>query len=118
MFHSISRDIRYGVRQLLRSPGFTTVAVLSLALGICGNAMIFSLVNAYMFKPLSGVKEPSRLVWVYSSDRQNGSTYGASSLPDFEEHRAQNNVFDGLAAFDGTELSMNAGGEAEVVGAA
>lgn len=115
MFHSISRDIRYGVRQLFRSPGFTIVAVLSLALGICGNAMIFSLVNAYMFKPLSGVKEPSRLVWVYSSDRQNGSTYGASSFQDFEEYRAQNNVFDGLAAFDGTELSMNAGGEAEVV---
>jgi predicted permease len=118
MFHSVLRDIRYGVRQLLRSPGFTTVAVLSLALGICGNAMIFSLVNAYMFKPLSGVKDPSRLVWVYSSDRENGSTYGSSSFPDFQDYHDQSNVFDGLAAFDGTELSMNAGGEAEVVRAA
>ena len=94
------RDIRYGCRMLVKSPGFTFVAVVSLALGIGFNTTIFSAVDAILLKPKMGL-EPEHLVEVYLSD-SSGYPYGASSYLDYCEYRDRNDVFAGVAAFQTT----------------
>lgn len=114
MLDSLWKDIKYAMRRLAKTPSFTATAALSLALGIGGNVLVFSLINAFMFKPLASVKDPERVVWVYSSIKGEGS-FLSSSYPDFEDYRSQNNVFSGMAAFDGIEVSFNGGAEPEIV---
>ncbi|MGD8321201.1 MAG: ABC transporter permease [Gemmatimonadota bacterium] len=84
-------DLRYAVRRLARSPGFTLVAVLSLALGIGANTAMFSIVNAVLIRQLP-VKDPGRLVEIYTSEDE-GYPYSTSSYPDFDDLRAHNDVF-------------------------
>jgi predicted permease len=88
--------------------------VLSLALGIGGNVLIFSLINVFMFKPLASVKDPEQVVWVYSSESDRPA-YLSSTYQDYLAYRDQSDVFSGLSAFDGLELSLNTGGEPEIV---
>jgi len=85
------QDIRFAARLLLKNPGFTAIAVLSLALGIGANSMAFSLVNAVLFKPLP-VDEPNQLVWVYGTLTKS-SQPGNFSYPDFVDYRSQANDF-------------------------
>jgi hypothetical protein len=75
------QDLRYALRRMARSPGFTTIAVISLALGIGANTAIFSLVNAVL---LSGVpmRAPEEVVEVYTSEENDGYPYSLSSIPD------------------------------------
>jgi predicted permease len=80
-------DIRFVVRLLLKNRGFTALAVLSLALGIGANSMAFSLVNAFLFKPLP-VDEPNRLFWMHGTLAKS-SDPSAFSYPDFLDYRAQ-----------------------------
>ena len=96
MFDDLIKDLRYGARMLLNNPGFTAVAVLSLALGIGINTTIFSVVNAVLLKPLP-VMEPDQLVEVYMSD-SDGYPYSALSFPDYRDIRDQSDVFTGLVA--------------------
>lgn len=114
MFDLLVKDLRYSVRKLLKSRSFTITAVLSLALGIGGNVLIFSLINVFMFKPLASVKDPQQVVWVYSSEKDR-SAYVSATYPDYMAFRDQNDVFSGLSAFDGIELSLDRGGEPEIV---
>jgi macrolide transport system ATP-binding/permease protein len=107
---NILQDIRYGLRMIAKAPGFTLLATLALALGICANTTIFSLVNGLILRPLTGVKDPDRLVAVFTSDYSSG-LYGGSSYPDYVDLRNQADVFESLAAFDQTVL--NASGESE-----
>lgn len=90
------QDIRYGVRVLLKSPGFLIAAVLSLALGIGANTTIFTMVNALFLQPLP-VEKPSELMYVYGTDTNNSqSVFGSFlpvSYPNYVDYRAQNNVF-------------------------
>jgi putative ABC transport system permease protein len=96
------QDVRYGLRQLRRSPGFTAVAVLTLALGIGANTAIFSVVNAVLLQALSfPYSDPDRLAYVYSGDLRRG--FGDDiSLADFEDWKARSHVFERMAAFEGT----------------
>ena len=105
-------DSRYGLRMLLRSPGFTLVAVVSLALGIGANTAIFSIVNAILLRPLP-VKDPGSLVTLYTSDH-SGPAYGASSYPDFLEiEKASTGLVSGLATYGDFAVSLRANAETE-----
>jgi predicted permease len=92
------RDLRYAVRQLARSPGFTIVAVVTLSIGIGANAAIFSLVNHLLLRPAAHVVEPERLVSLYTSDF-SGPPYGSSSYPDYEVFREQRDLVADMAGF-------------------
>jgi predicted permease len=100
------QDVRYGLRMLWRSPGFTAVAVVSLALGIGVNTAIFSLFNAVLMRPLPVVAGQGSLVWLRAPN----------SYPDYLDFREQARSFDGLAAATGTrEFSLALGAEPELL---
>ncbi len=109
---SLLQDIRYGVRMLLKQPGFALIAVVALALGVGANATIFSFVNGLVLRPIEGVTEPERLAAVYTSDYDSG-IYGASSYPDYVDFRDQVDAFEGLAACEETVMSLTGVDEAE-----
>src|SRR5215472_996342 len=99
------QEIRHALRLLARNPGFTTIAALSLALGIGANSAIFSRADALLLRPLP-VLEPSRVVTL-STDRQDGSDgIGGVSFPDYRDFREQSRSFEGIAAFDYGPLSF------------
>jgi hypothetical protein len=95
-------DLRYAIRTLLKRPGFTTLVVLTIALGIGASATIFNIVNAYYLRPLP-FREPDRLV--YLTDVQPGNTRTPASFPEFEDYRNAKNLFDNVTAE--FMLSMN-----------
>lgn len=108
------QDVRFGARALLKSPAFTLVAVVSLAVGIGANTTIFSLVNAALLRPLPGVREEARLVDV-NRTRPDGDSFAQVSYPDYEYFRDHARSFEGLAAHTFTPVDLSAGGEAERV---
>src|SRR5437868_8004478 len=93
-------DLKFAFRQLMKSPGFTAVAVLTLALGIGANTAIFSLVNGVLLKPLP-YPEPDRLVTLWESSPERGIEQERVSGPNYLDWREQNTVFSGLAASPG-----------------
>src|SRR5919109_809262 len=106
------QDLRYGVRMLLKHPGFTAVAVLTLALGIGANTAIFSVVNAVLLRPLP-FAEPERLVWFggwTGADKEQGVTPAH-----FLDYREQSQSFTQIAASvsDGIAMNLSGGGEPE-----
>src|SRR5262245_20689055 len=102
---TLIHDIRYSLRLIAKSPAFTLVAVVALALGICANTTIFSFINALLLRPLSGVREPQRLVAIYTSDYSSG-LYGGSSYADYIDCKNQSDAFEGLAAYDQTRMNL------------
>ena len=90
-------DFRFALRLLFKSPGFTAVAILTLALGIGVNTSIFSLVHAMLFAPpsYSGLNE---IVQLFSQDSKNPKTFRGFSYPTYRDIREQNTVFSGLLA--------------------
>src|SRR5206468_3917741 len=97
---SLRQDLRYSLRMLAGSPGFTGVAVLTLALGISANAVIFSLINALLLRPLP-YRESQQLALVWSSNArlQTGVDELPSSAADFITWQKQSRVFEHIAAF-------------------
>ncbi|MGA9770722.1 MAG: ABC transporter permease [Blastocatellia bacterium] len=108
---TLFQDLRYGIRMLLKRPGFTAVAVIALALGIGANTAIFSVVNAVLLKPLP-FSEPDRLMTVYETDKERGVSQGAASYPDFADWRDQNHVFERIAAFHDNSFILTGGDDA------
>src|SRR5256885_1233638 len=93
------QDLRYGLRMLVKQPGFTAIAALTLALGIGANTAIFSVVNAVLLKPLP-FPQPERVIAVGMIDaRQKQTRLGAFSYPDFFDYRDQNHSLVGLALY-------------------
>src|SRR6185369_2180940 len=105
MFDSLFKDIRYGLRGLVKRPGFTAIALIALALGIGANTAIFSLVNAVVLRPLP-FPEPDRLVWVYGNIRNGGNRASVSPL-DYLDFRAQNKTFEHFAASVSIQIPVN-----------
>ncbi|UCC49389.1 MAG: ABC transporter permease, partial [Gemmatimonadota bacterium] len=95
---SVGQDIRQTVRMLRRSPGFAVVAVLMLALGIGATSAIFSVVNGVLLSPFR-YGDPDRLVVVWERNLAQGLPYMFASPPNYEDWRAQNQVFDAMGAF-------------------
>jgi putative ABC transport system permease protein len=95
---TLLQDVRYAVRTLLKSPGFTLVAVLALALGIGANTAIFSVVKAVLLSPLP-YPDPERLVWVREVNPGSDILDEPASMPNFNDWRTQSRSFEGLAAF-------------------
>src|SRR5438309_9416521 len=91
-------DLKFAFRQLLKNPGFTAVAALTLALGIGVNTAIFTLFNAMALRPLP-VHEPDRLVSVYRNTLDHPGVGNHLSYPEYAEYRDLNGVFSGLAAY-------------------
>ena len=108
---TLLKDIRYGVRGLLKRSGFTMVALITLALGIGANTAIFSLINAVLIRPLP-FGEPDRLVWIWGNIRNGGNRASVSPL-DFLDYRNQNTTFEEFAAMISVPLSANLTGSGE-----
>jgi predicted permease len=107
-------DLRYGARMLRRNPGFTLVAVITLALGIGANSAIFSVVDAVLLRPLP-YKEPDRLMALWAKNDTSGLTQRPLSYPNFVDWREQNQVFEYLAAVRQESFSLTDGAEPERV---
>jgi putative ABC transport system permease protein len=102
-------DIRYGIRQLIKHPAFTIIAILTLALGIGANTAIFSVVNAVLLKPLP-FPEPDQLIAVGMTDtRQKGETnLNSLSYPDFFDFRDQNRTLASSAVYRDRSFALSA----------
>jgi len=116
------QDVRYGARTLRNNPGFTAVAVLTLALGIGINAGIFTILNAAALRPLP-LARSGELVSIYQSIRgsRHRSIHGSpamSSYPEYQDFRDHNHVFSGLVAYAPfVEATLNLGKPRQVMGA-
>ncbi len=108
------QDMRYALRMLRKNPGFTAVAILTLALGIGANTAIFSVVYAVPLKPLP-YTNPEQLFTAFQANTQQGIAETGCSYPNFEEWRAQNHVFSELAGILGHQLTLTGRGEPSVV---
>jgi predicted permease len=104
------QDARYAFRMLRKNPGFTAVAVLTLALGVGANTAIFSVVYAVLLKPLP-YANPNQLVSAFQANTLDGVPETGTSYPNFEEWRAQNHVFSELATIDFHQLTLTGVGE-------
>jgi predicted permease len=112
---TLLQDLKYAIRTLSRSLGFTAVAVLSLALGIGANTAIFTLTNAVFLHPLP-VEEPSRVLEAFTVDHATvvaapNIARTPMSWKNFLDFRDQNNVFSGMAAFFSTPVTLTGQGE-------
>ncbi|HUE83017.1 MAG TPA: ABC transporter permease [Pyrinomonadaceae bacterium] len=108
--HTLWQDLRYGARMLLKNPGITAIAVLTLALGIGANTAIFSVVNAVMLRPLP-YNDPDRLVALWEDVPGKGRWRVAPAV--FFDWKNQNTVFEDIAAYGAATLTLTGSGEPE-----
>jgi predicted permease len=108
---TLAKDLRYAVRMLLKSPGFTLIAVLALGLGIGANTAIFSVFNGMLWRPLP-VKDPQQLVAVAVKSRTIDFPLNLS-YPDFQDFRQLKTVFSDLIAYTPSPVNLQADGRPE-----
>src|SRR5262249_16787924 len=110
------QDLRYGVRMLMKQPGFTLVAVLTLTLGIGANTMIFSVINALLLQPIP-LPNADRLALVWECEAKDPTSRNIVSAPNFLDWQQQNDVFAAMTLFDsaGKGYDLSGGGEPQQV---
>src|SRR5687767_392712 len=111
--HKLIQDLRYAIRTMRKKPGFTLIAVMTLALGIGASAAIFTVVNAGLLRGLP-YKSADSLYHVWESTPQKEFAQREFSYPDYQDYQ-QNQVFEGLAAYAGGGAIMSGRGEPERV---
>ncbi len=110
------QDVRYALRQLARNRALTIIAIVTLALGIGGNVLVFSVLDAVLLQALPYAR-PDRLYMLFPIDVGTNSSQVSSSWPDFEDWREQNRTFAGLAAFSQESFNLTGTTEPEAVSA-
>ena len=110
--NKLFQDLRYGTRILLKQPGWTAVAVITLALGIGANTAIFSLVNSILLQPLP-FREPDRVVRLLQASPKLGLSSWGVSQADFAAYRDQNRSFETVALFNSSGVNLTGEGEPE-----
>ncbi|MGH9939243.1 MAG: ADOP family duplicated permease, partial [Blastocatellia bacterium] len=108
----IWQDLRYGARMLLRNPGFTLIAVITLSLGIGANTAIFSLVNAVLLRALP-FPQPERIMTIWAEAPSNGVTKQSVAPGNYSDLKAQQTVFTQVAALTRSEMNLTGEGEPE-----
>src|SRR4249920_2781633 len=101
----MNQDVKYAIRTLARTPGFTAIAVLTMALGIGATTAIYSVVRAVLWNPLP-FRDPDRLAVVWETDAHNKSFEEGASMPDFVDFRRDARSFSRLAAVQGRWLNL------------
>ncbi len=104
---SFIQDLRFGVRMLMKQPGFTLIAVITLSLGIGANTGVFSLVNTVLLRPLP-VAQPERVFEI--TTLREGADIGSISYPFYQDFRDKNEALDGLAAYRFVPISLSRSG--------
>src|SRR5271170_5495397 len=103
---TLIQDLRYGVRMLAKSPGFTTIAILTLALGIGANTAIFSVVNGVLLRPLP-FRDPARLVLIAE---KSSFPIVSTSYENFSDWRDQSNSFERMQAVRSGAITLTGAG--------
>jgi hypothetical protein len=114
MLETVLQDLRYGVRMMRKNPGFTCIAVLTLALGIGANTAIFSVINAVLFRPLP-VTAPQELVDLYNASAGEMFNYLPLAYPDYIDFRDNNKTLTGLLGFAPNFVALEQNGESEMI---
>ena len=109
-----AKDLRFAIRMLRRSPGFTAVAVFTLALGIGANTAIFSVIDAALLQPLP-YQDPERLVLVWEKNDQQPDHHNTVAPPNFLDWQSQNDSFSGMAAIVDERDNLTGGGQPQQV---
>jgi putative ABC transport system permease protein len=117
MLDRLRQDLRYAVRTLVRAPGFTLLAILTIGIGVGANAAIFSVVNATLLRPLPFPRDRD-LVLVSMSNRQTGQSLNDANAGTFLDWRARNHSFTGLAGFREASVTFSSGDRPERLSAA
>lgn len=107
---TLFKELRYGIRSLLKHPGFTAIAVITLALGIGANTAMFSVINGVLLRPLP-YHEPDRLVTIWEESPQRGLYQLPVSFANFRDWVEQNHVFEQISAYTFTNLNLTGAGE-------
>src|SRR3984893_5068083 len=105
---TLFQDVRYALRVLWKSPGFTTVRVLSLALGVSANTAIFSIVNAVLLRSLP-FSHPDRLVKIVANNKGVGAQDIGLSVPELDDLRSRAGVFEQVTATQGGPTNLTGG---------
>jgi predicted permease len=113
---NLLQDLRYGARTLLKNPGFTLIAVLTLALGIGANTAIFSVVNAVLLRSLP-FHDPDRLVMVWEDASFAGFPRNTPAPANYADWKSQNHVFEDMGALVGNSFNLTGDGEPEKIDA-
>src|SRR5689334_12200948 len=109
---TILHDLRFGIRLLMKNPGFSAVAILALALGIGANTAIFSVVDAVLFKPLP-FDHPERLVEVWERDLNKGDDHDSVMASNYLDWKNRSRVFQDMAAHTGGPVNLSGTAEPE-----